>query len=135
MTDEGHPTYRPSLALDSFETLGPYERGAVLRQYVELLCRTNALYAAARGAPFLYKSGVRYIDTHDEWRDIPRVLSVGGGDCKDLVAWRVAELRAQHRTAHPRILMQQTGPGAFLYHVVVQHGDGRYEDPSKLLGM
>jgi len=135
VSNEAHPPYRLSLCLDSFETLGPYERGGVLRALVEVLARANGIYAARVGAPHLYEAGVRYVDTHDEWRDIPRVLEARGGDCKDLVAWRVAELRAQRVAAVPRIIMQQQGPGSYLYHVVVQLPSGAYEDPSKILGM
>jgi len=98
--------------------------------------------------PRLYESGVVYIpepEGQEIFADIPNVIAAGGGDCDDLVAWRVAELkfhgidkRARVRLiAYPR---QCPVPGepCTLYHVQVLRSGllSNYpEDPSARLGM
>jgi hypothetical protein len=137
VTEGVHPSYRLTGRLDSFQALGPYERGNVLRHAVEVFALANVLYLRRVRTPLLYEAGVRYIDTGDEWRDVPAVLAGRGGDCKDLVAWRVAELRVRGRQAWPRIILTQDPSEAteWLYHVVVQFPGGAFEDPSRILGM
>lgn len=132
----GHPAYHLSGRLDSFESLGPYERGRVLRLLVEALAQADAYYLARVPTPLLYESGVRYADAGDEWRDVPALLRLKVGDCKDLVAWRVAELRRAGRAAWPRIVLMQSEerPDYYLYHVIVETPRG-FEDPSRELGM
>jgi hypothetical protein len=86
--------------------------------------------------PSLYQSGVRYksdpIGSAEDFRPIPRVLSMGCGDCDDLAAWRVAELRVrEHIRAVPEVIAIKPG----LWHVFVRLPDGRAEDVSAHLGM
>lgn len=115
---------------------------------------------AGPGAPRLYTSGVRYVPEPpgvEIFADIPHVLAAGGGDCDDLVAWRVAELR--HTREDPRAAVKLvafprrcpvSGRGSAalraplapaqnepctLYHVQVRRGGGAVEDPSARLGM
>jgi len=85
----------------------------------------------------LYAAGVIY---HPEQKEnflcIPGVLARGFGDCDDLTAWRVAELResGQDPGARPFVRPSKSGvPGRF--HALVLRGDGTYEDPSAKLGM
>jgi len=133
-----HPAYRLGARLETFRTLGPYERGAVIRRLVEALAEADFYFLRAHRLPSLYGCNIRYRDTGDEWRDVPAVLQSRGGDCKDLCAWRCAELwLAGERGAAPRIVWieDDTHPNEALYHVIVQRADGRYEDPSALLGM
>jgi hypothetical protein len=89
-------------------------------------------------APWLYASGVSYAEDdegHEAWRDIPETLARGVGDCKDLVAWRLAELRERAREpAEPRVRVARVG-ARVKYHVVVRRADGAREDPSRALGM
>ena len=88
--------------------------------------------------PPLYRAGVRYIREEDTeiWKDAVHVLEDGFGDCEDLAAWRVAELRNNHKTARPYIRYRvDPQSGVYIYHVMVQRGDGSLEDPSKILGM
>lgn len=94
----------------------------------------------ARGrVPSLYASGVRYRregtpsagPRAERFQMIPEVLRTRSGDCEDLSAWRVAELRLSGVRAIPWIIRT----GARLYHVQVKYPDGRIEDPSKRLGM
>ena len=80
----------------------------------------------------LYASGVRY-----RWElpgtgwDHAGILQARGyGDCKDLTAWRCAELRLDGTDALPLIV--QTGNHN--YHALVRLPDGSTEDPSVLLG-
>ena len=82
--------------------------------------------------PALYASGVRYQqDGSVRWRDIYATLQAGRGDCDDLVPWRIAELWLAGVPARPFAFDQGDG----LYHLVVQLGNGRTEDPSLVLGM
>lgn len=94
-------------------------------------------------APRLRDSGVRYYHEgiKDEWFSVDAALHDGLADCKGLGAWRVAELR--HRGEDPaaktakrfvEIVDPTVGP-LLLYHVVVERGDGRVEDPSREQGM
>lgn len=86
-------------------------------------------------APKLYASGVRYrpdpIGSAEDFRTVPRVLAAGSGDCDDLAAWRVAELRLQGVRAHPDVIKIKQG----LWHVFVRLPGGGAEDPSAHLGM
>lgn len=97
--------------------------------------------------PLLYESGVRYAREpfgYESWPNIPVVLKRKAGDCEDLVAWRVAELRQHGIPARPSWSYRElTGPqGDYrLYHIRVWIPAGygetnaRFEDPSKELGM
>ena len=98
--------------------------------------------------PPLYQSGVIYVpepEGQEIFADIATVMAVGGGDCDDLVAWRVAELhfsgedpRASVKLiAYPRVCPDPKEP-CTLYHVQVRRTDGLRsytEDPSARLGM
>jgi hypothetical protein len=93
-----------------------------------------------KSVPPLYRSGVRYRREGppaagqprlERFQTIPEVLKRKYGDCEDLAAWRVAELRMSGIRAVPWIVQ----PGKRLYHVQVKYPDGRIEDPSKKLGM
>lgn len=98
------------------------------------LCALASVQLAARAYPPLYQSGVRYrAESGTEWWLGPRdVFRRGHGDCEDLVAWRVAELRAAGEVlARPACYSPQPG----LVHCVVRRADGRIEDPSRVLGM
>ena len=62
------------------------------------------------------------------------------GDCEDLACWRVAELRmAGERNATHAIsvddLPDRSGRIVTTFHIFILRGDGRSEDPSRLLGM
>lgn len=105
------------------------------------LNRLDMRALAAKGArlPALYESGVRYErEPHprEHWKTAVQVLADwrqgwGGADCEDLVAWRVAELLERGKTARPKVV----STGVRQWHVIVEHGDGRDEDPSLKLGM
>jgi hypothetical protein len=131
--------YGPRFRLRSFDSLDPPSREAVLRLMMEALVAANVAYLNEHpDTPRLYESGVRYEaepDDEDDWNDIPATLALGVGDCEDLAAWRIAELRiAGEPRASSRVMVWQIGPRV-TYHVAVRRGDGQVEDPSRELGM
>ena len=111
----------------------------MLRLLVEALTAADTGYLRIHSeTPWLYASGVRYAEDDEEregWTDIPETLARGVGDCKDLVAWRVAELRVRSReSALPQVSFARVGHRV-KFHVVVVRADGRVEDPARVLGM
>lgn len=89
--------------------------------------------------PPLYGGTIRYKREplrRENWQSALETAGLGFGDCEDLSAYRVAELRAQGITAFP--LVKQIN--ANLRHVLVRYLDPKTqqwvtEDPSKKLGM
>jgi hypothetical protein len=85
--------------------------------------------------PPLYASGVRYRRERrgqEDWQSIAETYKRKAGDCEDLVAARVAELRyAGEKGAMPKLYSPRPG----LVHCIVLRADGTTEDPSKVLGM
>jgi hypothetical protein len=69
------------------------------------------------------------------FREIPRIIENGGGDCDNVAAWRAAELRELGIAACPYITWRKRPDGGTTYHVIVRWPDGSSEDPSLLLGM
>lgn len=69
------------------------------------------------------------------FREIPRIIENGGGDCDNVAAWRCAELRELGVDAMPYITWRKRPDGGTTYHVIVMWPDGSSEDPSLLLGM
>jgi hypothetical protein len=87
--------------------------------------------------PPLYRSRVRYQREppgQEQWRTIPVVWKDGYGDCEDLAAWRVAELRNAGVHARPCFRYRQDGKRR-IYHIMVCLPGGLIEDPSTVLGM
>lgn len=107
---------------------------AEVQAALEGLCRVALvqLVDTRPALPLLYQSGVRYRqENRTEWWLGPRdVYARGHGDCEDLVAWRVAELRRVGEPAEPACYAPRPG----LVHCVVKVGQ-KIEDPSRLLGM
>lgn len=87
--------------------------------------------------PLLYSGHVRYEAEQGEvFQDLASLAVTGKGDCEDLVAARVAELRSQGIKAMPHLDQSGSTPsGGRLFHVVVKLPTGRTEDPSAKLGM
>jgi len=91
---------------------------------------------AGRVRAGLYESGVRYRREprgEEKWLAADEVLKAGYGDCEDLVAWRVAELRARGERGARPLAYQTRRPG--VVHCIVVRANGQREDPSRLLGM
>lgn len=77
----------------------------------------------------------------EHFRDIPRILENGGGDCDNVASWRCAELNEMGIDAKPFITWRKRPDGGTTYHVcvLIPPGPGEkyptHEDPSLLLGM
>lgn len=100
---------------------------------LEGLVRLNVAQRKA-GLPELYKTKVRYRrDQGETWDSGAICLRRGWGDCEDLAAWRAADLRCAGIPARAVVLRSRT-PGVS-WHAVVCLPGGKYEDPSKKLGM
>ncbi len=90
--------------------------------------------------PLLYRSGLHYrtaepAERFEAWRDIPTLLRLGYGNCKDFVPWRLAELwRAGVKTARASVI-EQRQDGRTVYHVFIGGVRRGTEDPSRVLGM
>lgn len=130
--------YEPWFKIGSFDAFNRDEQLAVLVAMLEALAVINRLELARdRSIPPLYQSGCIYIKEPagaDHWLDIHEIRRFGGGDCEDLVAWRVAELRASGERARFGVERYVMGRDT-VFHIFVVHADGSTEDPSKLLGM
>jgi len=127
-----------------------------LADIVRALARINMRkMASGRFAP-LYDSHIRWSRTRpyvatecdgdvchaperaDLWQDRIALEESGEGDCKDLVAVRLAELWLMgDRRADVQVILfpDALGPNYDLYHVVLRRGDGVVEDPSRERGM
>lgn len=83
--------------------------------------------------PSIYACGARYRRERggERWQSVAELMQSRppSGDCEDLAAWRVAELRCAGEDASVRIV--RTSRGTF--HAIVQHADGTIEDPSRIL--
>jgi len=86
--------------------------------------------------PYLYQSGVYYqlMPAKMAWDTIPIMLARGFTDCKSLVAARIAELRRAGRVAMP-VFRNVTDGWGTMFHILILHGNGQWECPSRLLGM
>ena len=89
--------------------------------------------AAGVATPSIYACGARYRREHggERWQSVAEMMQSRppSGDCEDLAAWRVAEMRLTGEDASVRIV--RTSRGTF--HAIVQHADGTLEDPSRIL--
>lgn len=96
---------------------------------------------ASRPFPSLYRAGVRYMPEDydgpnpEDWLDALEVLKRGGGDCEDLAAWRVAELRRAGELGARTVFVEFPDARGRLFHVLVERAGGSLEDPSRILGM
>jgi len=118
-------------------------RDRVLKLLLWCLIGLNIEYLRMNpNTPMLYKSGVRFIrekEGEELWPTIGEVIANGGGDCEDLAAWRVAELRVKGIPARPawrhRLVRMPSGNEATLYHILVYIPGKGFDDPSRRLGM
>lgn len=136
---------RVEMFADGSETERQYSQKCLM-WILECLVNCNRTYLQSHPqTPRIYESGVRYTheDSTEDWEGIPAIRKHGGGDCEDLGAWRVAELREAGEPAKPYLKFTEV-EGFWHYHIQVQrmkrdqHGNwvnGIIEDPSALLGM
>jgi hypothetical protein len=130
----------------SFETANEAVAHEVLNSMLECLVQMNVALMRSQRFPPLYSTHVRYRQEplgDENWRDAAIVLRAGFGDCEDLAAYRVAELRVMHKVPARCIFRWRTfvveGKSRVkLYHILVgvpHEGKMLIEDPSKRLGM
>ena len=85
----------------------------------------------------LYRSGVRYVreirgpGEPERWLNVDELMAGGNGDCDDITVARVAELRELGIDAQPYVKRS----GRQKFHAIVLMPSGRFEDPSRKLGM
>lgn len=124
------------LGLEGLAAVGDAEaRARGIAHLVEALAEVDLEILRADGGrtiPRLYASPspVRYEDSPRTWADVGTLLRIGRGDCKSLVAWRIAELRLAGESAGARVAIYVDGT----MHVEVARRDGGLEDPSALVG-
>ena len=137
--------FKPRFVLRSFN--GEENRplsGAIMQTLLGTLTSINIEIMRRKRLPPLYSSGVRYVrdgesfgrdDGPEDWQDAEELLARGVGDCKSLACYRAAELQVLYGIkAFAQFRWRDKEVGS-LYHIVVQHPDGRIEDPSAKLGM
>jgi hypothetical protein len=103
----------------------------LLPSLLEGLVQANRVLLSSEPYPSVYESGVVYRPEgrgQESWRLANEILRSGHGDCEDLVAWRVAELRNQGANAWPDVLKSDQG-----FHAIVSLENGGIEDPSMVL--
>jgi hypothetical protein len=66
-----------------------------------------------------FKTLVSMCGGGEHFRDIPRIIENGGGDCDNVASWRTAELRQLGIAAKPYITWRRRMDGGMTYHVVV----------------
>lgn len=82
--------------------------------------------------PRLYEAGILYRQPGKlRWHTLADVYDLKSGDCKDLVAVRLAELR--HYECEPAIAHVYQTRRRGRWHAVVRRADGEIEDPSRIL--
>lgn len=86
--------------------------------------------------PFLYQSGIFYrlMPSKAAWDTVPTMVQRGFTDCKSLVAARIAELRRNGQVAMP-VFRNITDGWGTMFHILILHGNGEWECPSRILGM
>lgn len=133
--------YRIALVTDLFNgAVDREESHEELQLWLNTLMQMNINFLRRHPqTPYLYQSGVRYIEEPpglEDWRKISVVLQQMNGDCEDLATWRAAELNVRYGIAARPIFGFRTLPnGDITYHIRVQYPDGKIEDPSRILGM
>lgn len=123
---------------DAFRVRASKSKNAIaLGALLDCLIDLDLVYLSAYpSTPGLYNSGVVYrlMPTEAPWDTIPTLYTRGYGDCKSLVAARIAELRRAGRVARPVFRHIKDGWGT-MYHILILHSNGHWECPSRALGM
>lgn len=113
----------------------PAENATTLRLLLESLIAINRDYLKRHPAtPALYRSGVRYRRTV-VWDSIPNLYRRQYGDCKSLTCALVAEYRHRGIPCRPVFRFMSRDDGSNLFHILAELDSGKFEDPSKKLGM
>jgi len=117
------PATTVEMARHALQAAVAINRGIMAMQHVPRLYEAGLVFRREPNA--LIKKGIEQFD------NCLQVLERGGGDCDDLVAYRVAELQHLGETgADLKIIWPK---GTRRYHAQVRREDGTYEDPSRVL--
>lgn len=123
-------TVRPRFLAETIPELEALVYGLGAQSFVQM--------AAGENIPPLYSGRIVYRREparREDWQSAAETVRRGYGDCEDLVAYRIAELRRAGIPAWPKI----TAINPQLRHVqlVRRNPDGQWviEDPSRQLGM
>lgn len=111
---------------------------------LEVMARFNQNFLRKHRVPPMMALGVRFrpepwAGQVEQFASAEPVLASGWGDCAQLCAMRVAELRNRGKYATFRVYCRGRWPGQRLFHVQVRHPPtklfpaGRIEDISRLL--
>lgn len=123
---------------DAFHPRASKTNNAIaLRALLDCLVDLDVIYLeACPNTPHLYDSGVVYrlMPSKAPWDTTPILINRGYTDCKSLVAARIAELRRAGRVAMP-VFRNITDGWGTMFHILILHGNGEWECPSRLLGM
>lgn len=85
--------------------------------------------------PGIYAFRPKYkVPTKETWKDLGAVIHDKHGDCKDLVAWRLAELWKQGVMAKAEAILERQS-NRLQFHVFIRFPNGTVEDPARELGM
>lgn len=122
----------------AFNALASKNANAIaLRALLDCLIDLDLVWLQANPmTPSLYESGVFYhlMPANDPWDTTPTLFQRGFGDCKSLAAARIAELRRFGKIAIPVFRHVKDGWGT-MFHILILHGNGQWECPSRILGM
>lgn len=137
----------------------PREVATIARGYLMGVVEVNRILIRRRHVPPIYESGVVFkgepwagkkpvivaakgcwmkLPGLDEFADCLTTYKRGCGDCDDLVAWRVAELKEQGVEAGVKIYWRdhkRNGRNVRLFHAECRLPDGGVEDVARNLGM
>ena len=114
----------------------------IIESAVEVLARADFAYLVDNpDTPTRQTSGVRYqregLVKVEQWQTIPDMLKSGVGDCEDLAAWEIAQLRRRGIRALPHVTQIKNNPGK--WHIMVRAklpgGQWYISDPSRESGM
>jgi len=113
------------------------DNATILRALLDCLIELDVIcLKTCPSIPGLYQTPVYYhlMPSQAPWETNVTLFRRGYGDCKSLVAARIAELRVRGKVAIPVFRHVKDNWGT-MFHILILHGDGRWECPSRALGM
>lgn len=113
------PVY--ALLLDTLTAIDVWERSACPGCYPSIY---DGLVGYEREPPGL-----------EIWACTSALFARGFGDCEDLSADRTSEYIVAGQPARAALRLEERTPEADFWHVLVELPSGRFEDPSRRLGM
>lgn len=113
------------------------QNSIALRALLDCLIDLNTVcWDACPNMKRFYDTDVFYhlMPSQAPWETTPTLYRRGHGDCKSMVAARVAELRRAGKACMP-VFRHVTDGWGTMFHILILHGDGTWECPSRLRGM